>query len=94
MTVAAYAGIQHGLDALRKGGVAPKLLIIDDGWQSTELDEALRPISETGAARSENKVICIDLALLQGTCVKVSRRSHVCTNCCSVCQGPPSSYTL
>jgi len=56
MTVAGYAGVQHGLDALRKGGVAPKLLIIDDGWQSTELDEALRPISETGAARSENKV--------------------------------------
>ena len=50
------AGVAHGLDALREGGVAPKLLIIDDGWQSTQLDEPLRPITETGIVKSENKV--------------------------------------
>ncbi len=50
------SGIAHGLGALREGGVAPKLLIIDDGWQSTQLDEPLRPISESGAVKSENKV--------------------------------------
>ncbi len=46
----------QGLEALRKGGVAPKLLIIDDGWQSTQLDEHLRPISDSGVVKSENKV--------------------------------------
>ncbi len=58
------AGIAHGLDALREGGVAPKLLIIDDGWQSTQLDEPLRPITETGLVKSENKVSTPDLASL------------------------------
>ena len=55
-------GIAHGLDALREGGVPPKLLIIDDGWQSTQLDEPLRPITETGAVKSENKVRASSLA--------------------------------
>ena len=54
--LASSAGIAQGLEALRKGGVAPKLLIIDDGWQSTQLDEHLRPISESGVVKSENKV--------------------------------------
>lgn len=54
--IGAPTGVAQGLEALRKGGVAPKLLIIDDGWQSTQLDEALRPVTETGAAKSENKV--------------------------------------
>ena len=60
------AGIAHGLDALREGGVAPKLLIIDDGWQSTQLDEPLRPITETGAVKSENKVRAPNVDLLAG----------------------------
>ena len=31
----AHAGVARGLEALRAGGVAPKLLVIDDGWQSS-----------------------------------------------------------
>ena len=54
--IVASAGVAQGLEALRKGGVAPKLLIIDDGWQSTQLDEHLRPISDSGVVKSENKV--------------------------------------
>ena len=30
------------MQALNDGGIHPKLLIIDDGWQSTELDSELR----------------------------------------------------
>ena len=62
--VAMPTGIAQGLEALRKGGVAPKLLIIDDGWQSTQLDEALRPVSESGAVKSENKVSAMPGCLL------------------------------
>lgn len=28
---------------MKEGGVPPRLLIIDDGWQSTDLDAPLRP---------------------------------------------------
>ena len=53
----------QGLEALRAGGVAPKLLIIDDGWQSTALDEALRPGGKEGEViQSENKVGAISRA--------------------------------
>eukprot|EP00200_Dunaliella_tertiolecta_P005843 CAMPEP_0202343484 /NCGR_PEP_ID=MMETSP1126-20121109/3581_1 /ASSEMBLY_ACC=CAM_ASM_000457 /TAXON_ID=3047 /ORGANISM="Dunaliella tertiolecta, Strain CCMP1320" /LENGTH=1166 /DNA_ID=CAMNT_0048934551 /DNA_START=372 /DNA_END=3872 /DNA_ORIENTATION=- len=31
-------GIQEGLSSLSSGGVTPGLLIIDDGWQSTDVD--------------------------------------------------------
>ena len=33
-------GIKEGLQTLRDGGFPPKLLIIDDGWQTTALDRA------------------------------------------------------
>lgn len=41
------SGIEEGLQSLREGGVPPRFLIIDDGWQETvdeikEVDEALR----------------------------------------------------
>ncbi|XP_004975984.2 probable galactinol--sucrose galactosyltransferase 2 [Setaria italica] len=41
------AGIEEGLKSLREGGVPPRFLIIDDGWQETvdefeEVDETLR----------------------------------------------------
>lgn len=32
------AGIQQGLQSLKDGGVPPKFLIIDDGWQQTGPD--------------------------------------------------------
>lgn len=50
------AGIDEGLQALKEGGVPPRLLIVDDGWQSTDLDPALRPLSTPEALQSEHEV--------------------------------------
>ena len=36
------AGIQAGLKSLAEGGCAPRLLIIDDGWQQTDVDPECR----------------------------------------------------
>ncbi len=36
------AGIAEGLRTLAAGGVRPRLLIIDDGWQQTDVDEQYR----------------------------------------------------
>ena len=36
------AGLNQGLQSLVEGGVPPRLLIIDDGWQSTDVDASLR----------------------------------------------------
>ena len=36
------AAIQEGLKALVDGGAPPKLLIIDDGWQQTDVDPVFR----------------------------------------------------
>ena len=54
-------GINQGLQALKDGGVPPKLLIIDDGWQTTELDAALRPASEDEAEviQAEQEVLMV-----------------------------------
>ena len=52
-----HAGISEGLEALKEGGVPPKLLIIDDGWQRTELDASLQPPpSEEEVLRAEQEV--------------------------------------
>ena len=41
------AGLHIGLQSLVNGGIQPKLLIIDDGWQSTDVDAELRqPVSK------------------------------------------------
>eukprot|EP00193_Tetraselmis_chui_P000478 CAMPEP_0177763786 /NCGR_PEP_ID=MMETSP0491_2-20121128/7051_1 /TAXON_ID=63592 /ORGANISM="Tetraselmis chuii, Strain PLY429" /LENGTH=1004 /DNA_ID=CAMNT_0019279905 /DNA_START=153 /DNA_END=3167 /DNA_ORIENTATION=- len=32
-------GIREGLQSLINGGIPPKLLVIDDGWQQTDIDE-------------------------------------------------------
>ena len=37
-----HAGLHEGLKALSDGGTPPKLLIIDDGWQCTDVDVPLR----------------------------------------------------
>jgi Raffinose synthase or seed imbibition protein Sip1 len=37
------AGLHEGLARLVQGGVPPRLLIIDDGWQCTDVDPPLRP---------------------------------------------------
>lgn len=33
-------GLVEGLESLADGGVTPQLLIIDDGWQLTDVDPA------------------------------------------------------
>lgn len=40
--VCVNAGLQEGLRALHRGGIRPGMLIIDDGWQCTDVDKALR----------------------------------------------------
>jgi hypothetical protein len=37
------SGLQAGLKSLGAGGGPPRLLIIDDGWQRTDVDEEYRP---------------------------------------------------
>jgi hypothetical protein len=36
-------GVNQGLAALNAGGTPPRFLIIDDGWQCTDVDPGLRP---------------------------------------------------
>lgn len=49
-------GVDEGLQALKEGGVPPRLLIVDDGWQSTDLDPDLRP-PPSQALQSEHEVL-------------------------------------
>lgn len=39
--VTTHAGVLEGLSTLRQGGVRPRWVILDDGWQSTTNDDAL-----------------------------------------------------
>lgn len=32
-------GVSQGLASLHEGGIRPRTLIIDDGWQMTQVDE-------------------------------------------------------
>jgi raffinose synthase len=36
-------GVKQGLESLKKGGTPPKFLLIDDGWQSVEMDPNAKP---------------------------------------------------
>lgn len=36
------AGLHQGLQSLVEGGVPPRFLIIDDGWQNTDVDKRFR----------------------------------------------------
>ncbi len=38
------AGLHEGVRSLVEGGVPPGFLIIDDGWQCTDVDEPLRQV--------------------------------------------------
>ncbi|KAG2451611.1 hypothetical protein HYH02_003392 [Chlamydomonas schloesseri] len=46
-------GLSEGLAALEAGGVSPQLLIIDDGWQMTDVDP---PMRKTPAAELADKL--------------------------------------
>lgn len=37
----AYSGVLEGLSTLHEGGVRPRWVVIDDGWQRTTNDDAL-----------------------------------------------------
>ncbi|MEW5300241.1 MAG: hypothetical protein WDW36_003183 [Sanguina aurantia] len=43
-------GLHEGLDSLAAGGIPPRFLIIDDGWQSTDVDVAYRKAPTTELA--------------------------------------------
>ena len=45
----------EGLSSLQKGGIKPRLLIIDDGWQCTDVDRELRDPSKTQLPMEMNK---------------------------------------
>ena len=49
------AGLVEGLSSLQKGGIKPRLLIIDDGWQCTDVDRELRDPSKTQLPMEMNK---------------------------------------
>jgi len=49
-------GIREGLQSLRKGGVTPRLLVIDDGWQQTEVDEEQRRMFGDEAEQMEEVI--------------------------------------
>eukprot|EP00887_Chlorella_sp_A99_P002737 scaffold6.g2737.t1 len=47
------AGIAAGLNAFAAGGVSPRFVIIDDGWQQTDVDLHLRGAAEDSAAGAQ-----------------------------------------
>lgn len=49
------SGIQEGLKSFTDGGVCPKFLIIDDGWQQTDVDEPYRS-SARGHVVTEDEI--------------------------------------
>ncbi|KAK1606136.1 hypothetical protein QYE76_029809 [Lolium multiflorum] len=49
-------GVKEGLQSLEKGGVAPKFVIIDDGWQSVSMDPAGKACITDNAANFANRL--------------------------------------
>ena len=49
------AGLVEGLSSLQKGGIRPRLLIIDDGWQCTDVDREMRDPSKKQLPMEMNK---------------------------------------
>lgn len=55
--VTAPAGVEEGLKALQAGGMLPRFVIIDDGWQCTDVDERLQPLkTPEDAARIQAEI--------------------------------------
>ena len=50
-------GLQEGLRALHRGGIRPGMLIIDDGWQCTDVDRPLRDPTQRPAALPDGVAI-------------------------------------
>ena len=45
-------GVADGLESLKQGGIQPRTLIIDDGWQMTEIDEEYEQATTTTEKRT------------------------------------------
>lgn len=58
---ACVQGVQAGLRSLQAGGITPRTLIIDDGWQMTEVDEDYE-----GAKKVSKKRPILGLSLSSG----------------------------
>ncbi|KAL6858889.1 hypothetical protein ACP4OV_017891 [Aristida adscensionis] len=49
-------GVKEGLQSFEKGGIAPKFVIIDDGWQSVDMDPAGLACIADNAANFANRL--------------------------------------
>nr|CAD1826631.1 unnamed protein product [Ananas comosus var. bracteatus] len=49
-------GVKQGLESLEKGGIAPKFVIIDDGWQSVVMDPTEIATESDNAANFANRL--------------------------------------
>ncbi|KAK1362416.1 Galactinol--sucrose galactosyltransferase [Heracleum sosnowskyi] len=49
-------GIKQGLESFEKGGISPKFVIIDDGWQSVEMDPASTESKADNTANFANRL--------------------------------------
>ncbi|XP_073012266.1 probable galactinol--sucrose galactosyltransferase 1 [Typha latifolia] len=52
-------GVQQGLQSLEKGGIPPKFVIIDDGWQSVGMDHSAVASEADNSANFANRLIHI-----------------------------------
>ncbi|KAL9230064.1 hypothetical protein vseg_005457 [Gypsophila vaccaria] len=49
-------GVKDGLKSFEKGGIPPKFVIIDDGWQSVSMDANAVPCEEDSCANFANRL--------------------------------------
>ncbi|GAA0172904.1 hypothetical protein LIER_26634 [Lithospermum erythrorhizon] len=49
-------GVKHGLESLEKGGISPKFIIIDDGWQSVDMDPTGIEVLADNSANFANRL--------------------------------------
>lgn len=49
-------GVKEGLESLEKGGIPPKFVIIDDGWQSVGMDPSSEGVKADNCANFANRL--------------------------------------
>ncbi|KAL6999057.1 flavodoxin-like fold protein [Sarracenia purpurea var. burkii] len=49
-------GVRQGLESLEKGGIPPKFVIIDDGWQSVDMDPTGVEVKADNSANFANRL--------------------------------------
>ena len=70
-------GVQAGLQSLIEGGILPRTLIIDDGWQMTAVDEDYAGVLPTTHIPLQFASVC------SGVCIFLFLMTHVdWANCC------------